>query len=363
MATRRNPFDPFNVVDDYDYDYPGGYGNYYNNPYMGGGINPNPTGGVQPRQPDGNSTNRSTNVGPWAAGYGPQPDNVVVPETTPGPSGGATDWSKFNFSGNPNAVRDYFASRGVAPRDTSPDYWASKWEGLVRRGQEIGNPNYAFQRLEAADEFLPNQDPRNSPFAGSAPGGGMFAPSEFSGEGQSPLTGPINEGILSILKQGWGPDKNQLAKRYESARETIDRGRRSQMNNLSATLAERGLLGSGPEKTGLENIEANLAGQYSTALRDATLAEDEIASGRYMQALDAGLGSMAQDTNAKKVMGELALGHLAQNRMWNQFLAQYGLDREKVMSDIQMGNIDRYTELIRLFFQYGAGLSQGEAEA
>ena len=72
-----------------------------------------------------------------------------------------------NWQGNsvtPDQIRGYFSSRGVTPFDSTPDYWASKWGGLQQRGAELGNPNYAFQRLQAADEFLPGQDPRNSPY-------------------------------------------------------------------------------------------------------------------------------------------------------------------------------------------------------
>ena len=174
--------------------------------------------------------------------------------------------------------------------------------------------------------------------------------------------GQLEQGILSILKQGWAPDKNRLAQRYESARENIDRGRKSQMGNLQAALAERGLLGSGAEAATMGRLESDLGGQYSTALRDAQLSEDELSQDRYMGALNAGLGMSANDINRKKVMGELAVANLSQNRAWNQFLMSYGLDKQKIENDIQMGNIDRYTNLIGLYMQYGQSLAGGEED-
>jgi hypothetical protein len=50
------------------------------------------------------------------------------------------------------------------------------------------------------------------------------------------------------------------------------------------------------------------------------------------------------ETNVRRqqVLGDIALRSLDQNRLWNQFLAQYGLDRDKVQWDMQHGNTDQY---------------------
>lgn len=98
---------------------------------------------------------------PWTGGITGQGVDPILnrpPQTQQGTTG--FDWN--------NPTRDtfaqYYASRGVNPFPTSLDYWQQRWGGLQARGRELGNPNYAFQRLQYADEFLPNQDPRNSPY-------------------------------------------------------------------------------------------------------------------------------------------------------------------------------------------------------
>lgn len=72
-------------------------------------------------------------------------------------SGGASG----GVDGSASSIAAYYASRGVTPFATSVDYWASKWPALVARGEELGDPNYAMNRLAAADEFTgvgPNYD-------------------------------------------------------------------------------------------------------------------------------------------------------------------------------------------------------------
>ncbi len=60
-----------------------------------------------------------------------------------------------NWTADPNTLGQqltaYFASKG-APATEVP-YWVSKAGELVARGKEINNPNYANERLAAADVF------------------------------------------------------------------------------------------------------------------------------------------------------------------------------------------------------------------
>lgn len=141
MATRRHPFDA--MVDFQDSGIAGLAGGYLDD---------------QARRNSGISGGTET---------------TVQPAETP-----QMDWSQQNFAGNPDLVRQYYQSRGVTPNATTPDYWSGKWNELVQRGQQLGQSDYAYRRLQAADEFLPNQDPRQSPFyyGGAQPGGG----SEFN---------------------------------------------------------------------------------------------------------------------------------------------------------------------------------------
>lgn len=319
--------------------------------------------------------------------YQGTPETQAAPAQGPAktlhPAGGGFNYG-WNFGGHENVgsnlntpkymLSNYLMQNNIDPNSDWSQGAADYLNGLGVTGVQANGG----RRVSFGDEFVDTTKQPGEFFWGSNPGsangpGGMpgssnpnmFAPSQFtgSGGGQSggggDLSGALSEGILSILKGGFGPDKNQLAKRYESARETIDRGRRSQTASLRAALADRGLMGSGAEITGLGRIEEGLAGDYSTALRDATVTEDKIASDRYMQALQAALGSQANNTEQQKVVGQLAVDNLNQNRMWNQFLAEYGLNREKVMSEIQNGNIGAYTGLINAFMQYGQSQSNG----
>ncbi len=75
--------------------------------------------------------------------------NPSSKQTQGGPAP-AVDWTS-----DPNTLGQqlsaYFKSKG-AP-DTEVPYWVSKAGELVARGKEINNPNYANERLAAADVF------------------------------------------------------------------------------------------------------------------------------------------------------------------------------------------------------------------
>lgn len=87
-------------------------------------------------------------------------DKPLAPKTAPTSS--SSGWDTVDAA----KLNAYFASRGKTPYPTSIDYWISKWPELVARGREIGNPNYAFDRLSQADEFGGGWSP--APAAGGA---------------------------------------------------------------------------------------------------------------------------------------------------------------------------------------------------
>lgn len=73
----------------------------------------------------------------------------------------------FDFS-NPDGVRSYFASRGVTPYASSPDYWAQKWHEFGQR-----DPEYYQRFLSNAEEFTggPQQTARAMGFQPRQQGG------------------------------------------------------------------------------------------------------------------------------------------------------------------------------------------------
>lgn len=118
---------------------------------------------------------------------------------------------------------------------------------------------------------------------------------------------------------------SSLSTALEAARMPYEIARKTQMNNARADLANRGLLSEpghaqGPEATAITQIETGLAPAYTGAINDR------------LQQMDA-----------------LGLGELEQNRMWQQFLLDHGLDRDRVRADIMQGNTDQYLQLLQLW--------------
>lgn len=98
------------------------------------------------------------------------------------------DWSQGPWDAN--RVRSYFQSRGVTPNETSPDYWAGRWNEWGQR-----DPQYFMQRLSHADEIIGG--PQNSPWAGA--GGGVNAGAV------SPFTSQIRQMLMQRLGQASQP--------------------------------------------------------------------------------------------------------------------------------------------------------------
>lgn len=288
----------------------------------------------------------------------PPPPYVPPPATPEAPTGGGGGGGgNYDYSDprnwTPESLQAFASSRGVQGDWEEIPYWMSQRQSLYDRGQQIGDGGYGFMRLGKADTITP----ANQRYLAGTQS------TSNSGPAQSRYGPEAWNAIMGVLRQGWGADQGAVGRRFESAREGIDRGRRSQTSNLRAVLADRGLLGSGPEATGYAQIEDNLAGPFSTALRDAQIAESEIASDRYTSALGQAVRMSEGETTRELGLGQLALGQLSENRQWNQFLANFGLDREKFLADIERGDTDQYMQLLRIWLEYGQGLSNGEVDA
>lgn len=102
------------------------------------------------------------NIGPWASGYGTQPVNVNIPnQPLNGQPAYTGSGASSNTSGMPSqwteqTLIDYARSRGVNWTAQNAAYWLSKKAELDARGAQIGNPNYANERLFLADDWTPN---------------------------------------------------------------------------------------------------------------------------------------------------------------------------------------------------------------
>ena len=59
------------------------------------------------------------------------------------------------------------------------------------------------------------------------------------------------------------------------------------------------------------------------------------------------------------MLGTLALQELAQNQSFTQFLAQYGLNRDLALYQIQKGQGDQMLQAFQLYLQYGHLANEG----
>jgi hypothetical protein len=207
-----------------------------------------------------------------------------------------------------------------------------------------------------------------SRFAG--PGSpGVFDPSAVQQVGQDPLSLLLNGALASLigssqrtLDQGSGiSDQNRILAN-EGARSDYEIARKAQLSNARASLADRNLLSvpgipQGSEVGAIQRIEEGLAPAYTSAISSRLLDLDALGQQRYKQAGDTLLDAFNSGTNRQQVLSTIAIQTLEQNRLWQQFLAQFGLDRDKAAAEIQQGQGD---QLLRLFELY---LKQAEIAA
>lgn len=158
-------------------------------------------------------------------------------------------------------------------------------------------------------------------------------------------------------------------RRTDSARADIERARKSFGANNAAALAERGLIGSGPEQTAQNSLDERMYDQYLQQSSDIYANESENADQRMMQALQIAAGMSAEE--AKNAVdwfraqndftlgqGGLALGNLNAVNDYNLGMANYGLNRDKLGYDLSNQDLQRYIDLIKMW-QSGSNQSAG----
>ena len=194
-------------------------------------------------------------------------------------------------------------------------------------------------------------------------------------EGRTSFGGTVQDALAGILERGGELPADQIARRFESARELLDKGRRTMVNDLRGDLASRNLLSEpgipqGAESGGLTRITERLAPEFSRALRDIYSDESAKSDARMMTALQMATGfstdqarnllaSIGEGTARQTALADLALRSLQTNMAWNQFLAQFGLQRDQVMYEIQNGGIDRLLPILQAFLQLGGMANAG----
>lgn len=183
------------------------------------------------------------------------------------------------------------------------------------------------------------------------------------GQAQSQGQTASQSDIMSELRgffQGGQPNQEIINRRTEGARENLERFSKSRNATNRAALANRGLIGDGPELTAQNRVEEDLADRYSGAV--SQIYADELGRGddRMMEALRlaAGIeqGGLDRQLSETLGLGNLALGNYRAQSDYDLGLGNLGLGQDQLAADIQSGGIDQLLTILQLLTQ-GAGQS------
>lgn len=197
----------------------------------------------------------------------------------------------------------------------------------------------------------------------------------MTGTGQDPLDiQTYLKNYLARTAGGASGDSPQYQQAVEQAREALTKGEVAAKNDLGGTLADRGLIGTpgSPEGAELDSTVRAfqpLQATYLDSLRSATIDEGNRADAQEQDALQRATGwtsaqaaqklaAAGSATERQQMLSTIALQTLSQNASWNEFLAQFGLDRAKAEADIQQNKMDAIGPIIQLFIAL-----QGQADA
>ncbi len=161
----------------------------------------------------------------------------------------------------------------------------------------------------------------------------------------------LNSTLSSFLTNPTGYNQDVMRRRVEGAREDIEGQRSASLDTIMAQLAERGLLGSGPEATARMRLNDKLNSNMNSAVQGIYADESSKADDRLVQLLSLATGmSMADAKNAVDMFGinsqhDLGMSQIGEN--WDEFQANYGLDAQRLAYDQQNGGIDQLIAILR----------------
>lgn len=218
---------------------------------------------------------------------------------------------------------------------------------------------------------------------GTGGGGGPFPPISLPGNtGQDPLSGDTSSALDFLLQGGTlGSNiRDQLTQilegggqlpgtqqRLNAARDAEAIAERAMLSDARAQLADRGLASQpgvpqGAEGIAIRRINESLAPTFAGAVSDIETHALDTANSNVMSALSLATGLTQDDaknllsaiglsTNRQQVLSDIALRSLDQNIQWQEFLANFGLQRDQITQMIQNGNISGLQQLLQLFLQ------------
>jgi hypothetical protein len=209
---------------------------------------------------------------------------------------------------------------------------------------------------------------------------------------------PLGEQVLDmtaarIASGGRLPsDVRRRTMEIEAARTPLDVLRQSQLAEGRAALAQRGLLGSGAEPDFMERLESRLAPEYARAGQQIQLSERDRQEQRLQDAMELGARTASEQAQLREnrlaqamsqasnlsaeqsrnllstvdtlnerqaMLNDMAVQSLDRNMAWNQFLAEYGLNRAEVLETIQQGRINAILPLIQAYLGAQGSVAAG----
>lgn len=216
---------------------------------------------------------------------------------------------------------------------------------------------------------------------GFGPEGGPVLP-DINQVGQDPLSQLIDSALAGVMKTGGTPYTQQvqdaLAKlvgegglpqptqgRLNAARDDEATAFQGQLADARNALAAAGTLSEpgtpqGPTSDAISRISYNLAPKYASAVSEIESHAMDMANSNVMSALSLATGlseneaanvlsAAGEGTQRQQTLANIALGTLDRNIQWNEFLANYGLNRDQIAEQLQQGRTGQVIQLLQLF--------------
>ena len=288
---------------------------------------------------------------------------------------------------------DFSMPAGVDPYSYEPGGWAGAYSYQPSGGYAI-NPSYDPTQyttdMQSPQEAPPSQAQPQTLDPGPDPEGRTKVPthrppqaptSEPPPVQAAPAYQPAEAPVLpshagldarlkSIFDSGGEFNQGIVNRRTENARENLGRQRKSTLNNDRAYLADRGLIGSGPEATAVDLLDQNISDKYANAVSGIYANESENADQRMIQALQQAVGlsesdaanivnSFSASTARTLGLGNLALGNSKNANDYNLGLGQLGLNRDVALNNADNAQVDQLIQLLQQLYGGANTSSQG----
>lgn len=332
----------------------------------------------------------SVTLNPGVGGQGPQA-TVTKPQAAPAwetqwpvPSGDdPTLWSEIGNAitqaggtiggpgSGPGDIQYYYDTISKAPGGWGGYDWASR----IARGVTGTEPS-SGDSGGGQDAIGPN------PFATPAGNVGQDPFSQLltsgfadiiknKGEPNTDFANTVRADIANTLNTGGKLPNDASTAQFEAARTQLEAAKNAELNSAMADLANRGLAPEGGTNggglvTAEDYIGRDLAPAMDTAIANYQINQANLQNQLFGQALGVGNAATTADqtayenalsggTNFQNVQTSLALRSLEDSNAFNEFVANYGLNRDEVMYNLQN---QQNNTLLQALYQYFIGSSQ-----